>query len=115
MGRFFVFYEIVAALVAGMREHILFTVGINLTDIRLGFVNAAELHAISFVEKRAREGRFAAGTTAKTFATALFQPLFNDVLFQQHQIATLNLHLERSYNFFINFLHLALPQTKQGN
>ncbi len=88
-----------------MRKHVFFVERINLADIRLGFVNTAEKHAIFFIKKRARKRRLAAGAAAEAITTPATQTILDHLLLQKKQIAALNLHFKRCYNFFINFLH----------
>ena len=88
-----------------MRKNIVFVERVSFTDVRFVFVNLAQQPPFPFKKKRTWERRFTAGPTAQAFASSSLETILNDILFEQHQIATLNLHLERSYDLLVNLYH----------
>jgi hypothetical protein len=88
-----------------MRENIFFVEWVSLTDIWLVLVNLAQQLAIFLVKKRAWKGRLTTGSAAKALSSSASEAFFNDLFFEQHQIAALNLHLERCYNLLVNLDH----------
>jgi len=88
-----------------MRKNIILVERISLTDVRLILMNFAKQPTFLFKQKRAWERRFTTGATTQALASSPSQTVLDNFFFEKHQIATLNLHLKRSYYLLVNLYH----------
>jgi len=86
--------EVVATFTGSVREHVVFVERIRLAHFGFGRMDLAEQLAVVLKKERAWKRGLAALTTPEAFATTTLETMVNEVFLQQHQVATLDLHLE---------------------